>query len=151
MAIEAGSPAVDAGAVGCPGLDQRGVEREGPCDIGAYEYHSQLVFPQPAKAAIPGGETKFEVLIQTRDSVTESFVLTVGNPNPKLDVSINPPSITKEQIGVIAITNTYTDTLMSPGIWHTLPVTATGTSLSLSGQVQLLVGGVRIFLPMVIK
>jgi hypothetical protein len=32
-----GSPAIDHGA-GCPSRDQRGVARNGPCDIGAYEY-----------------------------------------------------------------------------------------------------------------
>jgi hypothetical protein len=33
----ADSPAIDAGAAGCPAADQRGVARVGACDIGAYE------------------------------------------------------------------------------------------------------------------
>ena len=38
MALQPGSPAIDAGS-GCPAVDQRGVGRPaGPaCDIGAYE------------------------------------------------------------------------------------------------------------------
>ena len=40
MAIPANSPAVDA-ADDCPETDQRGVERYGACDIGAYEYNPE--------------------------------------------------------------------------------------------------------------
>lgn len=37
MALREGSPAIDQGA-GCPATDQRGAERVGPCDIGAFEF-----------------------------------------------------------------------------------------------------------------
>lgn len=40
MALQAGSPAIDAGAVGCPIADQRNWPRVGPCDSGAFEYNS---------------------------------------------------------------------------------------------------------------
>ena len=37
MALPAGSPAIDAGAEGCPMTDQRGEPRSGGCDSGAFE------------------------------------------------------------------------------------------------------------------
>jgi CSLREA domain-containing protein len=36
--LRAGSPAIDAGGPGCPGHDQRGYGRRGPCDIGSFEF-----------------------------------------------------------------------------------------------------------------
>lgn len=42
MALQAGSPAIDAGS-GCPPTDQRGAPRIGPCDIGAFEFGSDPV------------------------------------------------------------------------------------------------------------
>ena len=39
QALTAGSPAINTGA-NCPATDQRGVAREGACDIGAYEYRT---------------------------------------------------------------------------------------------------------------
>lgn len=36
-ALQAGSPAIDNGSVGCPAADQRGAARTSSCDIGAYE------------------------------------------------------------------------------------------------------------------
>jgi hypothetical protein len=38
-ALQAGSAAIDAGlASACPATDQRGFSRQGPCDIGAFEF-----------------------------------------------------------------------------------------------------------------
>ena len=44
-ALAAGSPAINAGAT-CPSTDQRGVARDGACDIGAYEYSVRLRRPR---------------------------------------------------------------------------------------------------------
>ncbi len=57
-ALLAGSPAIDAGGT-CPaadaGLDQRGLPRFSPCDIGAYEVQDQAVAPG-APRTLSGGE-----------------------------------------------------------------------------------------------
>lgn len=39
MALQAGSPAINAGAASCPTTDQRDAPRVGNCDIGAFEYN----------------------------------------------------------------------------------------------------------------
>ncbi|NWJ46952.1 MAG: hypothetical protein HXX08_13910 [Chloroflexi bacterium] len=44
IALLGGSPAIDSGNNStCPAVDQRGVSRNGPCDIGAYEYTGGFV------------------------------------------------------------------------------------------------------------
>jgi CSLREA domain-containing protein len=50
-ALLAGSPGINKGA-GCPATDQRGVAREGACDVGAYEYHAPPR-PPPADQGLP--------------------------------------------------------------------------------------------------
>jgi CSLREA domain-containing protein len=50
-ALLAGSPAINKGA-SCPATDQRGVAREGACDLGAYEYHAPPP-PPPADQGLP--------------------------------------------------------------------------------------------------
>jgi hypothetical protein len=47
MALQANSPAIDAGS-GCPSTDQRGASRVGNCDIGAFEYGGNLSSPSPS-------------------------------------------------------------------------------------------------------
>jgi hypothetical protein len=51
-ALQAGSPAINAGA-SCLTTDQRGVAREGACDIGAYEYRSPPPPPPPEELPDP--------------------------------------------------------------------------------------------------
>jgi CSLREA domain-containing protein len=48
-ALLAGSPGINKGA-SCPTTDQRGVAREGVCDVGAYEYHAP---PPPPDQGLP--------------------------------------------------------------------------------------------------
>jgi hypothetical protein len=38
-----------------------------------------------------------------------------------------------------------------PGVWYTLPITATGASVTQTASVNLLVGGVRVWLPVIFK
>jgi hypothetical protein len=51
-ALQAGSPAINAGAT-CPSTDQRGVAREGACDIGAYEYRTPAAPPDELPPPVP--------------------------------------------------------------------------------------------------
>lgn len=45
MALQSGSPAIDAGAVGCPGTVQRGASRVDQCDTGAFEFGGTPAIP----------------------------------------------------------------------------------------------------------
>ncbi|HEX5620525.1 MAG TPA: choice-of-anchor Q domain-containing protein [Solirubrobacteraceae bacterium] len=51
-ALQAGSPAINTGA-SCPTTDQRGVAREGACDIGAYEYRTPVEPPEELPPPVP--------------------------------------------------------------------------------------------------
>jgi hypothetical protein len=54
-ALLEGSPAIDAGlAEICPATDQRGFGRQGPCDIGAFEFGGEAP-AGAARARAPGG------------------------------------------------------------------------------------------------
>src|SRR5262249_19099994 len=56
-ALQAGSPAVDAGAPSaCPPTDQRSAPRVGTCDIGAFEFGSTPPPPAPTPASGPGAQ-----------------------------------------------------------------------------------------------
>jgi hypothetical protein len=47
MALQAGSPAIDAGnPAACPGRDQRSYTRAGPCDVGPYEFGGAPFIPE---------------------------------------------------------------------------------------------------------
>jgi hypothetical protein len=63
MALQTGSPAIDAGnAASCPGTDQRGINRPqgSACDIGAFEVVQQLEVV-PSLIAIDEGDASLTV------------------------------------------------------------------------------------------
>ncbi len=77
-----GSPAINAGS-GCPDTDQRGVSREGACDIGAYEYTSDSSAATEFEA---GGETtgdtsslslNLNLNVETKDKGKEGYLYVV--------------------------------------------------------------------------
>jgi hypothetical protein len=53
-ALAAGSPAINAGGTCSTTTDQRGVARQGACDIGAYEFSTGTVQPQPLPKPVAG-------------------------------------------------------------------------------------------------
>jgi hypothetical protein len=60
-AVAAGSPAINAGGSCSTTTDQRGVAREGACDIGAYEYVTPAPPPPPPPLADPVVGKSFNV------------------------------------------------------------------------------------------
>lgn len=149
MALQSNSPAIDAGADGCPIADQRGEERFGQCDIGAFEYIPSRLNIIPVFQAIePSSVATFDVQVQFSDSLTETYTLYTSNPHPSLDLSLSPTLITGNQFATLTITDTHVGPELIPGLWHTIPITATSKNNELVGQVRLLVGGKRIYLPL---
>jgi predicted outer membrane repeat protein len=152
MALQAGSPAIDAGAGGCPVTDQRGEAREGACDIGAYEYQASRVAISPAIQTILPGETAVsQVYVQTAPGFTETLDLTMTNPYTTLLSSLSPLTISPNQTATLTLTDTHSGSSLIPGLWYTIPVTATGGGLTLSAEARLLVGGETLYLPVVVK
>ncbi|MGD9092049.1 MAG: choice-of-anchor Q domain-containing protein [Anaerolineales bacterium] len=148
MALLSNSPAIDAGADGCPPTDQRGEERFGQCDIGAFEYIPSSLNINPAfQASEPGGVSTFHVQVQSSENNTETYTLSTFNPHPSLLLSLSPTEITPSQFATLTITDTHPGQELFPGLWHTIPITATSSSIKLVGQARLLVGGRKIYLP----
>jgi hypothetical protein len=148
MALWPGSPAIDAGATGCPPIDQRGVPRNGNCDIGAYEFLNAIVSSPKARAIAPGGVATYTLQVQTGPASSGLFTLAMVNPYVDLIAKIEPMAITSGETAMLVVTDTHSAQVLHPGSWYTLPISATGNSLSLSSQVDLLVGGTHIYHPL---
>ena len=151
MALSAGSPAIDNGAAGCLATDQRGELRENQCDIGAYEYYApQLRISPGSQAIFPGGVTTYNIQVVSSDPVNQPLNLVATESYPDISVSLSQPSLLPGQTATLTVTDSRSGTL-SPGVWHTVSLTGTNSNLTLEGEVTLLVGGERTFLPVVLR
>jgi hypothetical protein len=76
-------------------------------------------------------------------------MVTVGSPSPSLTIGLSG-SITSVP-GSIALTVTDTHPVGSPAIWYSIPITATGGGVTHVINAGLLIGGERVYLPVVRK
>lgn len=151
MALQTGSPAIDAGTAPCPATDQRGVARQGPCDIGAYEYVSRLLVTPEMQRVAPGHATAYVLEVPGALTASEPFTLAATAPDPVLTLEIRPLTVEAGATATLTVTDHHPGSTLIPGWWYRLPITATGSGLTLSTEVRLLVGGAGIYLPIAIR
>ena len=115
IALQQGSPAIDAEASGCPATDQRGVPRpdtdasETSCDIGAFETQFAAPDTTPPTLQLPGTIT---VNATSPQGAYVSYTVTAtdpDNPSSQLSISCSPPSGTQFAIGSTTVNCTASD------------------------------------------
>jgi hypothetical protein len=103
----------------------------------------------PTSHAInPGSTTTYQVIVAKSLAFSGAVTLTTASPSPSLTLSL-PALVTPPVTVTLRVTDTHPSG--SPAQWFTIPITATGGSVTRSASVGLLVGGVRVYLPVVWK
>ena len=119
-------------------------------DLGAYEYQGAgfEVVSAPGSAAIPAGEAATYTLTLTplggySDSVTLSFEASA----PFLTSHLTPTRVTLPGSATLVLTDTHPTGPLLPGLFHSLPITASGAGYTQTITITLLVGGDSQYLP----
>ena len=102
-----------------------------------------------SRAINPGGVASYQLRLEKSAAFTGAVTVTTSSPSPSLTLKLSQASVTPP----VTITLTITDTHApgSPPIWYSIPITATGGSVTRSASVGLLVSGTRAYLPIVLK
>jgi hypothetical protein len=87
--------------------------------------------------------------LQPSDS-PHTVALTVTSPSPSLIVTLDPMVVTSDMVATLTVADTHTGTLL-PGLWYTLPITGNGGGFTRTISVGLLVGGKRVYLPLLLR
>lgn len=107
-----------------------------------------LAAQPPSRAINPGGVVSYQLVLAKSAAFTGAVTVTTSSPSPSLTLKLSQAIVTLP----VTITLTVTDThaLQSPAQWYTLPITATGGSVTRSASVGLLMNGTRTYLPIVL-
>lgn len=110
------------------------------------------VSASPNSQAIDPAETAtFPISVTASGNFSASVTLITASPSPDLTVSLSPAVLTPTAQATLTITDTHPAGPLLPGLWYTIPLTATGGGLTRTTMVDLLVGGSRVYLPVVLK
>ena len=149
--LDSPSSLIDAG-VAIPGIND-GYVCDAP-EIGAFEYHGCRFALQagPSSHTIdPGGTVTYTIGAQPVAGFTGTVTLCTSSPSPSLTVSLAPTASTPLDRATLTVTDTHAGAPSAPGLWYHVPITATGGGITRSTSVGLLLGGVRLYLPLVLK
>jgi hypothetical protein len=122
-------------------------------DVGAFEYRGQgftLSALPPAQAIPPGGTATYTVAVQPVGGFSATVTLAAA-AFPSLTLSLTPAALAPTGHATLTITDHHPGPTLLPGVWYTLPITATGASVTQTVSVGLLVGGMRAWLPVIFK
>lgn len=120
-------------------------------DVGADEYPGygfSLQAIPASQAILPGQTAAFTLDVQPVGGYSGAAQLVFASPSPGLLAALQPTSGGLPFQATLTITDTHSGTLL-PGVWYSLPITATSGSLAQSITLNLLVGGARLYLPRV--
>ena len=102
-----------------------------------------------SRALDAGGVTRYQLRLENSAAFTGVVSVTTSSPSPSLTLKLSQARVTPPATITLTITDTHLPG--SPPIWYSIPITATGGSVTRSASVGLLVNGLRTYLPMALK
>jgi hypothetical protein len=114
-------------------------------DIGRYEAGFILRTTPATQAIGPGGTANYILSLYPPDLPLD-ITLLPPIPPPNLTISLSPTILTGAQVATLTITSTHAGPLLT-GLWYSLPITGSGSGFTYTINVNLLVGGTRIYMP----
>ena len=76
--------------------------------------------------------------------------LVAASPSPSVTLALSPVAIAPGAVATLTLTDAHAGTLLL-GLWYTIPITGTGGGVTQTTSVGLLVGGTRVWLPVVLR
>jgi hypothetical protein len=121
-----------------------------PATVPGTSASFSLATDPSSRAIDPGGVATYVINVSTSGNFTDTVYLDASTPSPDLDVTVTPPSLTPPGWATLTITDSHPGPTLLPGQWYVIPITATN-SVTRTSSVDLLVGGARAYLPLVLK
>jgi hypothetical protein len=102
-----------------------------------------------ARAIEPGGSTSYQLSTAVHGYWTGSVTVTASSPSPSVTIGLSGSIVNVPGSLTLIVTDTHP--IGSPAIWYSIPITATGSGVTHVVHAGLLIGGAKVYLPLVRK
>jgi hypothetical protein len=147
--LDAASDLIDVGLL-IPGINHDFVGTAP--DIGAFEYegHGFTMDASPQIQAIePGGTAIYVLDLQPVGGFSGTVILSASPPSPSQTLTLDPENV--ELPGQATLTITDQHTSVENGLWYNIPISGEAGEVLQQISLELLVGGTRVYLPLVFR
>ncbi|HZY44424.1 MAG TPA: hypothetical protein VFF70_06715, partial [Anaerolineae bacterium] len=104
-----------------------------------------------ARAIDPGGSTNYRLIFQPSGGFAGSITITTSSPSPSVTLNLSSLVITPSINVTLTLTDTHPIGLLQPGVYYSVPITATSGSITRTASIGLVVGGWKVYLPINLK
>ncbi len=118
-------------------------------DSGQVVHDFTLQASPSARSIDPGGSTSFQLQTAVHGYWANALTVMASSPSPSVTIGLSGSIVAVP--GSITLIVTDTHPIGSPAIWYTIPITATGSSVTHYASVSVLVGGRKVYLPLLWK
>jgi hypothetical protein len=104
-----------------------------------------------SRTIAPGGVVTYTLTVQPVGSFSATVTLVAASSAPSLTLGLTPAVVTLPGVSTLTVTDTHTGSALLPGLQYTISITGTGGGLTRTANVNLLVGGMRVYLPLILR
>jgi hypothetical protein len=119
--------------------------------VSAAEEEFTLAVTSTSQVIEAGATTSYTLKVHAGSSFTETVTLTTASGLPNLILDLTPTTLTPPGQATLTVTDTHPGGPLLPGVWHSIPISATGGDITRITTAQLLVGGSQSNLPIILK
>jgi hypothetical protein len=113
---------------------------------------AQLLKADPPIQVIEPGEVAHYIISRRpNDNVSAALALVSQSPSPSLTLSLSSGSLSPSGQVSLTVTDTHSAGSLLSGITYNIPVKATGSGITQTTTVRLIVGGKQTYLPLILK
>ena len=97
----------------------------------------------------PGGSTSYQLSTTIHGYWSGPVTVTVSSPSPSVTIGLSGSVVNVPGSIMLLVTDTHP--IGSSAIWYSIPITATGSGVTQVVHAGLLIGGAKVYLPLVRK
>ena len=104
-----------------------------------------------SQVIMPGQSATYHLLLTDASLPGTTVTLSAVSPSPDLVVQVTPTTLQVPGQITVTLVDLHAVGTLAAGLWHSVPLTATGSGFSQATTMGLLVGGQRVYLPIILK